>query len=305
MLVELSGLWTALVTPFAPGALALDLPAFHQLCLSQSQAGVRGVVVAGSTGEFPALSFAEKIVLFQAAVSALAGSGVLVYASTGLSSTAETCALSVAAAEIGVDGLMVVSPYYNRPTPEGLRRHFWKVADSVGLPIMLYDSPGRSGVSLSPELIVQLAAHPQITALKDAQGNLHHLDAVIGALRERFGPAPPLCVLAGDDATLLPARALGVQGLVSVASHLIAADLHELLRCTQSGGNWDQARALHGKYRNFYRDLFVETNPVPIKYALCRQGRCAPDVRPPLAELSLSAQRQWHTTLQSLHLVSA
>jgi 4-hydroxy-tetrahydrodipicolinate synthase len=279
------GVFTALVTPFLENG-QVDLEALRRLLKDQAHAGVAGVIPCGTTGESPTLSLDEKKKLITTALEELKGTRVQVIAGTGSNDTHETLELSRWASDAGVAGLLVVTPYYNKPSQRGLEAHFRAVADAVGCDVMLYNVPGRTGISLTPETIVRLAEHPRIIALKEATGNVAFASEVIDQLHQAHRS---MTLLSGDDATYMPFLAVGGAGVVSVASNLFPRAMVALQQAMNEG-RLDDARALHQRYYPLFRDLFVESNPVPIKAALQSVGFCQNHVRAPLVNLSEASQ---------------
>lgn len=288
----IEGVWTALVTPFDDHG-ALDLDAYVKILRHQAQAGVAGVIPCGTTGEAPALTTEEKQTLIETALAELKGSGTRVIAGTGSNNAALTLATSRWASEQGVDGVLVVTPYYNKPSQAGLIAHFRSVADAVSCPVVLYNVPSRTGVSLAPETVAALAAHPKITALKEATGSLAFAADILDHLR---AAGRTLALISGDDATFFPFQCIGGQGVISVTSNLYPRAMLDLYEATRRG-DLESARGLHRHLYPVFRDLFLECNPVPIKYALWRAGFCTPVVRPPLAPLLENTATRLEATL--------
>jgi 4-hydroxy-tetrahydrodipicolinate synthase len=279
--LALTGVFTALVTPFTATG-ELDLPAFEALVAAQVAAGVAGVVPVGTTGESPTVTDAEAAALVAAAVRLTRGTGVRVVVGTGSNDTRATVAATRAAAAAGADAALVVVPYYSRPTQAGLLAHFTTVATEGGLPIVVYNIPGRAGVALAPAtLSALLAAAPagRIAALKDASGG------VDGAADLALA-APALRVLSGDDALTLPFMSVGAVGVVSVVSNVFPRAVVALVRAA-AAGDFALARALHEALLPFTRAAFVESNPGPVKHALAAT-RAIPSaaLRLPLAPLA-------------------
>lgn len=279
----LRGVWTALVTPFnATGGV--DIGAYRALLQDQRLASVAGVVPCGTTGESPTLTLEEKKELILLAIQEMDGSDCGVIAGTGTNDTAETIELSQWASQKDVDGVLIVTPYYNKPSQAGMEAHFRAVADVITCPIVLYNVPGRTGVSLTAETITRLAAHPRIQALKEATGNVALTSEILdhlthAGLRQKFA------LLSGDDATFLPLLSVGAQGVISVASNLFPRGM-VALQTAYERGEVAAARELHERFYPLFRDLFLDSNPVPIKAALKHAGWCRDDVRLPLIPLA-------------------
>lgn len=297
----LRGAFTALVTPFAPDG-AIDEAAFRRLVSWQVLAGIDGLVPCGTTGESPTLSPAEREWLIATTVEVVAESPsrdrVRVIAGTGTNDTAATIAATQRAAELGADAALVVAPYYNRPDARMLEAHFRAVADEGDLPIVVYNVPSRTGTNVDAATFLRLADHPRVIAVKEASGNLEQIARIC---RER--PAD-VAVLAGDDAWTLPILALGGDGVISVASNEIPAELVSL--CTAAhAGDWDAARRTHERWLPLFLGNFVGApNPVPVKAAMTLLGLLESDaVRAPLLSLDPDARAALAVTLRSLGLV--
>ena len=277
----MKGVYTALITPFTNNR-ALDIPAYKKILEDQADAGVAGVIPCGTTGESPTLTLQEKQMLITTALQVLKGSRVKVVAGTGSNNTQETVELSRWASDQGVDGVLVVTPYYNKPSQSGLTEHFLSVAQAVTCEVMLYNVPGRTGVSLNSETICNLSEHPHITSLKEATGNLTFASEVIDCLLHH---GHELDLLAGDDGTFLPLLSVGGVGVVSVSSNLFPRAMVKIQKEMESG-NLAEARAVHRRFFPLFRDLFMDSNPVPIKYAMHHAGWCSPVLRKPLVEMN-------------------
>ena len=289
-----AGTFTALVTPFRNDQL--DEPAFRALVEAQVAGGVTGIVPVGTTGESPTLTHSEHLRVFELAVEAAKGR-VKVMAGTGSNSTAEAIEYTREAERIGADAALIVAPYYNKPTQEGLYRHFRAIAERTKLPIMLYSIPARCGVEIAVETCARLAADcPNIVAIKEAGGKVERVTALKAALPASFE------ILCGDDGLTLSFIKEGAVGVVSVASNMIPREVGELVGAALAG-NWTEAERLHHQYAELFTNLFVESNPAPIKQALAWQGRMSAEVRLPLVELQPSSQDKLRATLKALKLV--
>jgi 4-hydroxy-tetrahydrodipicolinate synthase len=284
------GTFTALVTPFTNGAI--DVGAFEQLIENQIAAGISGVVAVGTTGESPTLSHEERQELIRLAV-ATAKKRCQVLAGTGSNATQHAVADTKTAEKLGADGALLVAPYYNKPSQEGLFRHFKTVADATALPIMLYNIPGRCGVDIAPDTVVRLAKECRnIVSIKEASGSVERISELRSRLPESF------TVLSGDDSLTLPFMSVGAVGVVSVASNLFPAEVCQLVRAYDSG-DAKLAFNLHQKMFPIFKDLFIEPNPVPIKTALGWRGMMSGEVRLPLCEMSQSNQARLRKTLEA------
>ena len=288
------GVFTALVTPFNSNN-ELDLEAFKRILLDQQNAGVAGVIPCGTTGESPTLSRDEKKKLISTALQTLKGSGVKVLAGTGTNDTAETVEFSRWASEQGVDGLLVVTPYYNKPSQAGLTAHFRAVADAVRCEVMLYNVPGRTGVSLTAETVTQLAQHPRITSIKEATSNVAFASEILEQLRNS---QCAMTLLSGDDAAYLPLLSVGAHGVVSVASNLFPRAMVAIQK-NFAAGRVAEAASLHQRFYPLFRDLFIDSNPGPIKHAMSYAGWCDARLRPPLAMLSAEHRQKLETSLRA------
>jgi 4-hydroxy-tetrahydrodipicolinate synthase len=287
------GVFTALVTPFN-SRNEIDLDAFKRILLDQKDAGVRGVIPCGTTGETPTLSDEEKKLLIRTSLDTLKGSGVKVLAGSGSNDTVGTVAFSRWASDQGVDGLLVVTPYYNKPSQAGMLAHFTAVADAVSCPVMLYNVPGRTGVSLTAETVAQLAKHPRITSIKEATSNVAFASEILDQLARGRSP---MTLLSGDDAAYLPLLSIGAHGVVSVASNLFPRAMVGIYRAMEAGKP-AEAMKIHQRFYPLFRDLFIDSNPGPIKYAMAQVGFCDARVRAPLTTLSQAHVQQLEASLK-------
>ena len=268
-------LLTAMVTPFDSGG-RLDLEAASRLAGHLVDTGSEGIVVTGTTGESPTLSDDEKVALYRTVVAAV-GSRATVVAGTGTYDTAHSVHLSQAAAEVGVHGLMAVTPYYSRPPQPGLEAHFTAIADATALPVLLYNIPSRTGRLIEPATVLRLAAHERIVAVKDATADLTHSTAVVAGAPDGFA------VYSGDDNSTLPLMSIGGVGVVSVAAHLVGRQMKLMIEAFVDG-KVDEAAALHRRLAEVFRLLFVEPNPIPVKAGLRLVGIDGGKPRLPLVE---------------------
>ncbi|HTL13001.1 MAG TPA: 4-hydroxy-tetrahydrodipicolinate synthase [Bdellovibrionota bacterium] len=296
----LKGVWTALVTPFNDG-LAVDYDVLARLLDRQVEAGVAGVVPCGTTGETPTLTLDERKAVIEFTLRRLRGTGVKVMAGTGGNDTASTIAFSKWARQAGADALLVVVPYYNKPTQNGLHNHFTKVASAVDCPVMLYNVPGRTGARLELDTILRLAAIKNVLAIKEASGDVGLVTDLVTQLQE---DGQDLAVLSGDDPIFLPSLAAGAVGVVSVASNVIPAQMVKMQKLADAN-DLAGAREIHKKYFQFFKGLFVESNPVPVKFALHRMGLCGPVVREPLIEMTLQHKDELSDILKACGLIGA
>ena len=273
------GCATALVTPFAGGDV--DYVAFRRLAERQLEEGIDALVVAGTTGESPTLTDREKEGLFKEAVRAVRGSGrrVPVIGGTGSNNTARAVAMSRMAEAAGCDGLLVVTPYYNKASQEGLVAHFTAIADAVSIPVILYHVPSRTGCGMSSDTCRKLSEHPRIAGLKDATGQIGYTAAVV----EACGDALPL--YSGNDDMVVPLLSLGGHGVISVVSNLWPRRICEMCRRWREG-DVAGARRIQLEILPLFRALFSEVNPIPVKAAMAICGLCGEEVRLPLAAAS-------------------
>jgi 4-hydroxy-tetrahydrodipicolinate synthase len=284
------GTFTALVTPFRDGAI--DVPAFEKLIEAQIAGGIDGIIAVGTTGESPTLSHDEREQVVRLAVT-IANRRCKVLAGTGSNATQHAVADTKMAEKLGVDGALLVAPYYNKPSQEGLFRHFQAIAQSTSLPIMLYNIPGRCGVDIGADTVVRLAgACRNIVSIKEASGSVERVSELRARLPESF------TILSGDDSLTLPFMSAGAVGVVSVASNLFPAEVSALVRAFESG-DAKRAREIHGRMFGVFKDLFIEPNPVPAKTALAWRGTMSPEVRLPLCEMSEANQARLRKTLEA------
>jgi 4-hydroxy-tetrahydrodipicolinate synthase len=283
------GTFTALVTPFLNGGV--DDSAFNKLLETQIAASITGVVAIGTTGESPTLSHDEREQVIRLSV-ATANKRCLVLAGTGSNATQHAIADTKLAEKLGVDGALLVAPYYNKPSQEGLFRHFKAIAGATSLPIMLYNIPGRCSVDILPETVVCLAKECRnVVSIKEASGSVERVSDLRRRLPESFA------ILSGDDSLTLPFMAVGAAGVVSVASNLFPSEVCALVRACESG-DLKSAAKLHRKLLPLFKDLFIEPNPVPVKTALGWRGAMSGEVRLPLCEMSKANQDRLRKTLE-------
>ncbi|WP_018290966.1 4-hydroxy-tetrahydrodipicolinate synthase [Verrucomicrobium sp. 3C] len=286
--MKLCGVYTALVTPFRGDVV--DDEALKRLVEAQIEEEVAGLVPVGTTGESPTLTHEEHVRVIAKTVEFTAGRA-MVLAGTGSNSTSEAIELTRAAKEVGADGALLVAPYYNKPSQAGLFAHFSAIAQSTRLPLVLYSIPGRCGVEIAVETVLALSReHKTIVGLKEAGGSVDRLSQLRQVLPDDFA------LLSGDDSLTLPFLSVGAAGVISVASNLLPRAVVDLVRAFLSG-DVQEAERLHRRLYPLFRDLFVETNPVPIKTALSLRGWMTSDVRLPLVPLQPSNQARLEKTL--------
>jgi len=289
-----TGTYTAIVTPFRHGAL--DENALARLIRNQARAGVDGVVPVGTTGESPTLDFEEHIRVLELSVKAAAGR-IKVLAGTGGNSTEEAVFLTEEAERAGADGSLQVAPYYNKPTQEGLFQHFRTVARRTRLPIILYSIPGRCGVEIGVDTVARLAsACRNIVGIKEAGGNADR----VSQLRHALGPG--FIILSGDDSLTLPFMSVGAQGVISVASNVIPRQVSKMVKA-YAAGKVAEAQRIHAKFYPLFKDLFLETNPAPVKAALAMMGQMDDEIRLPLVNISKDNAAKLRSTLRACGLL--
>jgi 4-hydroxy-tetrahydrodipicolinate synthase len=289
-----TGTYTAIVTPFKQGKI--DELALQRLIRTQVRAGVDGIVPVGTTGESPTVDYEEHIRIIALAVK-FAGRRVKVLAGTGGNSTSEAVHLTQRAEKAGADGSLQVAPYYNKPTQEGLFQHFREVARRTCLPIVLYSIPGRCGIEISVDTVRRLArACRNIIGIKEAGGSADRISQLRATLGPRFE------ILSGDDSLTLPFMAVGAQGVISVASNVIPRQIAQMVQAF-AAGQPQAALKLHQKYYPLFKDLFIETNPVPVKAALAMLGQIEEEYRLPLVPMNPKNREILRATMRAAGLL--
>jgi 4-hydroxy-tetrahydrodipicolinate synthase len=288
-----AGAHTALVTPFRDGQF--DTEAFRQLIEEQIAGGISGIIPVGTTGESPTLDHEEHLKVIEVAIQA-ANKRCLVIAGTGSNSTSEAISLTQAAEKAGADAALLVAPYYNKPSQEGLYRHFKAIAEAVRIPIVLYSIPGRCGIEIGVETTARLAKDfRNVVAIKEAGGSVERVNQLRHALPAGFE------VLSGDDSLTLPFMSVGAVGVISVASNIIPAEVSRMVR-HHLEGEAAKALVIHQKYYPLFKDLFIEPNPVPAKFVLARLGKMTSEVRLPLCEMTSASVQRLTETLSRIGL---
>lgn len=289
-----AGVHTALATPFINQGI--DTDAFCSLIDRQFENGISGVVPVGTTGEAPTLSHEEHIRVIELAVEHTAKRG-LVIAGTGSNSTDEAISLTQQAEQAGADGALIVAPYYNKPSPEGLFQHYRAIADATSLPIILYSIPGRCGIEISVETVARLAENcSNIVALKEAGGASERVNQLKQVLPRQFE------ILSGDDSLTLPFMSVGAVGVISVASNIIPKEMVQLVSSALDN-NFKEALAIHQRYYPLFSAMLqLAPNPVPIKTALSLTGLCSNDLRLPLVEMTDSDRGTLEAILKDLEI---
>ena len=282
-----------MVTPFAADG-SVDYVRLREIVEEQVASGIDGICAVGTSGESPTLSHEEHHEVIEKTIEFAAGRTKIV-AGTGANSTSEAISLTKAAIAMGgADATLQVTPYYNKPNAEGLYRHFMTVAD-LGLPVILYNVPGRAGREIPLDVVVRLAKHENIIAIKEAAGSVDRVSAIKAAI-------PDFTVLSGDDSLALPMISVGAEGVISVASNVIPREMGEMVRLARAG-DFAAARALHFKYYGLFHDLFIDVNPVMVKEALALMGRIERVFRLPLCETTDANLAKMRATLASLGLL--
>ncbi|GAB1794254.1 4-hydroxy-tetrahydrodipicolinate synthase [Priestia megaterium] len=290
-MIDFGKVATAMVTPFDHKG-NIDFEKTTQLINYLISNGSDALVIAGTTGESPTLSTEEKLALFRHSVKVVDGR-VPVVAGTGSNNTYASIELTKKAEEIGVDAIMIVAPYYNKPNQEGLYQHFKTIAESTELPVMLYNIPGRSVINMSVDTIVRLAELPNVVALKDASGDLDAMTAIIAQTSDDFA------LYSGDDGLTLPVLAIGGTGIISVASHIIGNEMQEMVKLYESG-NPKEAAKIHQRIMPVMKSLFAAPSPTPVKTALQLKGLDVGSVRLPLVPLTEEERQTLVSTLNTL-----
>src|SRR6266481_2096462 len=289
-----TGTGTALVTPFRADG-SLDESALRNLILRQIDAGIDFLVPCGTTGESPTLTHEEHLRVVEITVE-LAKGKVPVLAGAGGYNTAEVIALARELAAIGADGILSVTPYYNKPTQEGLYQHYRAIANAISLPIILYSVQGRTGVNIEPATVKRLAGVENIIGIKEASGNIGQMAAILNIVSDDF------VVLSGDDAITLPLIALGGRGVISVVSNEIPREMSQLARLALQG-DFPGAREIHRRFHPLMEINFVESNPIPVKAALAEMGLLEPVWRLPLVPPKAENRARIRAVLESLEFV--
>ncbi|GAB6180716.1 4-hydroxy-tetrahydrodipicolinate synthase [Desulfotomaculum defluvii] len=286
---------TAMVTPFNPDS-SVNYTQAKKLARYLVENGSDGLVVSGTTGESPTLTKDEKIELFKAVVEEVGGKAAVI-AGTGSYDTTGSIALTKEAEKVGCDGVMLVAPYYNKPSQEGLYRHFRTLAESTSLPIILYNIPGRTGINVLPATVLRLAEDvPNIVAIKEAAGSIDQVSELRRILPEDF------VIYSGDDSMTLPMLALGCQGIISVAAHVAGKKIQEMIDAFTSG-NTTLAANLHKELYPLFKGLFITSNPVPVKAALILKGLAVGGVRLPLVEATTNEIESVKIVMKNLELL--
>lgn len=288
-----TGTYTALITPFKDGAVAYD--EMRHLIELQIKGGIDGLVPVGTTGESPTVDNEEHLEIIRSTIEVARGR-VPVIAGTGSNSTKEACAMTRAADDAGADAMLLVAPYYNRPTQEGIYQHFAAIAETTEKPLMLYSIPGRCGVEISVDVIERLRAKfPHVAHIKEAGGSVDRVDQIIRTMGDA------VTVLSGDDSLTLPFMSVGAKGVVSVVSNYIPREITQMTKLALAN-DFRKAGVVHRKLYPLFKAFFIESNPVPMKAALAQAGRISSEeVRLPLCNLSAANRKSLFATLAAYH----
>ncbi len=287
------GSMVAIVTPFKNGKV--DEEALEKLIEWHIKEGTHAIVPCGTTGEASTLDYEEHYRVIEITVKVV-NKRIPVIAGTGSNSTEEAIMIARKAEKLGADGSLSVTPYYNKPTQEGLYRHFKEIADKTGLPMILYNVPGRTSVNMLPQTVARLAEHPRIVGIKEATGDMKQVSELIRLC------GPEFAVISGDDFTNLPLLSLGGKGFISVTANICPKDMAELFNSWERG-DINRARQLHYKLEPLNKAMFIETNPIPVKTALAMMGKIKDEFRLPLCEMSETNKQKLAEVLRSAGLI--
>jgi len=288
-----NGALTALVTPFHDGEV--DEQALRELVEFQIQGGIDGLVPCGSTGESATLTHSEHEQVIRIVIEQTRRR-VPVVAGTGSNSTAEAIRFTAAAREAGADGALMISPYYNKPTQDGIFRHYKMIAAAVDLPLIVYNIPGRTASNIAPETFARLCEIRNIVGIKEASGSMDQSSDILKLAGDK------IAILSGDDSLTVPLIALGAKGVISTCSNAVPREMHDLADAAVAG-DFAKAREIHLRLLPLMRALFVETNPIPIKQALAFMGKCANELRMPLVPMTAGPAERLRVAMKELRLV--
>ncbi len=287
--MSIQGLYTALITPFSHGAV--DYGKLKEIVEMQIAGGVDGILPTGTTGESPTLSVEEHLDVIEKVIE-YANGRCKIMAGTGANCTEEAIKLTRRAKAMGADSCLQVTPYYNKPTQEGLYRHFSKIADDCGLPSVLYNVPGRTGVAIAADTIARLASNPNIVAVKEAGGSVERVSEILNLC--------DITVMSGDDSLTVPMMAVGAKGVISVASNIYPAELKKMVDFC-AAGNFAEGLKLHRRFYSLFKHLFIESNPIPVKAAMSMKGLIEEEYRLPLCPISEKNRAILAETLKALN----
>ena len=286
------GCFTAIVTPFKKGEV--DEEVLRRLIQSQLEKGIDGIVPCGTTGESPTLSFEEHKRVIKITVEEVKGK-VPVIAGTGSNNTKEAEELTRFAKEVKADAALVITPYYNKPTPKGMEAHY-RYLNEIGIPIIIYNVPSRTGVNIPPTTVAKLSRLPHIVGIKEASGDMDQVSSIVSLCEDDF------CVLSGNDSHTLPILSLGGKGVISVVSNIIPEEMTKMVRAYLRGDT-EEARQIHYKVYPLCKAMFIETNPLPIKTAMARLGMIEREWRLPLEEMEKTNEEKLEKALEDYGLI--
>lgn len=288
------GSMVAIITPFTPDG-RVDEESYRRLIEFQLENGTDIIVPCGTTGESATLDYEEHDRVIQICIEQV-NKRVPVIAGTGSNSTSEAIELSLHAKKMGADAVLLVSPYYNKPSQEGLYQHYKKIAESVALPQVLYNVPGRTGMNMEAKTTIRLAEFSNIVAIKEASGNLTQAGEIL------FAAGDKIDVLSGDDFLTLPLMACGAKGVISVTANIMPKEVKAMVTAIQEG-RWEDARKMHLKLLEIHNTMFIESNPVPVKTAASLMGKCGATVRLPLVDMQPTTLEKLKSVMQGYELI--
>jgi 4-hydroxy-tetrahydrodipicolinate synthase len=288
-----NGAFSAIITPFRDGAV--DEVALREIVEWQIQSGVDGLVACGSTGESATLTHSEHDQVVKLVVD-YARRRVPVIAGTGSNSTAEAIRLTAFAREVRADGALLISPYYNKPTQEGIFKHYKMIAANVDLPLIVYNIPGRTASNILPETFARMCDIKQVVGIKEASGSMDQISDILRLCGDR------LTILSGDDSTTLPFMAIGAKGVIATITNVMPREMHELAAAALKG-DFARARQIHFAMLPLMRVLFLETNPIPVKQACAFMGKCANELRMPLIQMSPEPAERLRGVMKEMRLI--
>lgn len=288
------GSMVAIVTPFDRQG-NFDEETYRQLIEFQIENGTDAIIPCGTTGESATLDFEEHDRVIEVCIDQVK-KRIPVIAGTGANSTAEAVDLSLHAKKVGADGLLLVSPYYNKPSQEGLYQHYKKIAETVALPQVLYNVPGRTGMNMEAKTTIRLAEFANIVAIKEASGNVTQASEILDKAGDKID------VLSGDDFLTLPLMACGAKGVISVTANILPKEVKAMVTAVFEG-RWEEAKQMHLRMLDIHNAMFIESNPVPVKTALSLMGKCRADVRLPLVELQPASLEKLKSVMKGYDLI--
>jgi 4-hydroxy-tetrahydrodipicolinate synthase len=288
------GSMVAIITPFTPDG-RVDEESYRRLIEFQLENGTDVIVPCGTTGESTTLDYEEHDRVIQICIEQV-NKRVPVIAGTGSNSTAEAIEMSLHAKKMGADGVLLVSPYYNKPSQEGLYQHYKKIAETVALPQVLYNVPGRTGMNMDAKTTIRLAEFANVVAIKEASGNITQAGEIL------FAAGDKIDVLSGDDFLTLPLMAIGAKGVISVTANIMPKEVKAMVVAIQEG-RWDDARKMHLKLLEIHNTMFIESNPVPVKTAASLMGKCGATVRLPLVDMQPTTLDKLKSVMQGYGLI--